>query len=328
MLARAIRDGRAEGKMLPVLYEFPLSIVRDRGHPPAWQDTNNWAMVTPNNGRSVTIERLVEDFDAAKLKGDEEIRRWASQHLNIEIGVGLQSDGWPGAEYWEANADPSLTLETLIKRCEMVVVGIDGGGLDDLLGVAVLGREKGTRNWLHWGHAWAHTSVLERRKDIAANLRDFEAEGDLTIIDRIGDDVFGVADVVEQLENKGLLPQKLAIGVDQVGIGEIVDELSRRSIEPDRIGGVPQGWKLNNSIKTTERKLAGGSLKHGGSRLMAFAVGNAKAEARGNAVSITKQVSGSAKIDPLMALFDAVVVMGQNPEEVPSVYETRGLLII
>jgi phage terminase large subunit-like protein len=325
-MARAIRDGRAAGRMLPVLFEFPMSVVRDRGHPPAWQDPANWPMVTPNNGRSITIPRLVEDFEMAKLKGDEEMARWASQHLNIEIGVGLQSDAWPGAPFWASNADPTLTLETLMERSELVVVGIDGGGLDDLLGLAVLGREKETRNWLHWGHAWAHDSVLNRRKDIAAALRDFEADGDLTIVERVGDDVQEVADIVGRLEIEGLLPAGIAVGVDQAGISEIVDELACRGIAPERIGGVPQGWKLNNAIKTTERKLAGGALKHCGSRLMAFSIGNARAEARGNAVTITKQVAGSAKIDPLMALFDAVVAMGLNPEQAPSVYEKRGLL--
>jgi hypothetical protein len=46
------------------------------------------------------------------------------------------------------------------------------------------------------------------------------------------------------------------------------------------------------------------------------------------ATPITKQVTGSAKIDPIMALFDAVVAMGLNPEPVPSVYESRGLLMV
>jgi phage terminase large subunit-like protein len=47
---------------------------------------------------------------------------------------------------------------------------------------------------------------------------------------------------------------------------------------------------------------------------MAWCVGNAKVEPRANSMLITKQASGSAKIDPLMALFNAVTLLSLNPE--------------
>ena len=58
---------------------------------------------------------------------------------------------------------------------------------------------------------------------------------------------------------------------------------------------------------------------------MAWAVGNAKQVQQGNAILITKQASGTAKIDPLMALFDAVAILATNPRALRSGYEDHGL---
>jgi phage terminase large subunit-like protein len=205
------------------------------------------------------------------------------------------------------------------------VIGIDGGGLDDLLGLSVMGRERESGRWLHWAHAWAHSIALTRRKEIAARLHDFRKDGDLTIVTRPGEDVEQVADVVCRLNEAGLLPAKNAIGVDAAGIGDIVDELTsdERGIKAEQIVAISQGWRLNGAIKTTERKVAGGELAHCGSDLMAWCVGNARVEDRGNAIAITKQASGKAKIDPLMATFDAVSLLALNPAPAQGRYEVH-----
>jgi phage terminase large subunit-like protein len=305
--ARAIRDGRMTGDMLPVLYEFPEAMQRDKS---AWTDPKNWPMVTPNLGRSITIDRLVQGFQTAKDLSEDEVRVWASQHLNVEVGVALMTDALPGAEFWERQAEPVLTLESLLARCEVVCVGVDGGGLDDLLGLAVLGREKGTRNWLLWLRAWAHPIVLQRRKEEAPRLLDFAAEGDLRIVDRIGDDVDEVVETIATIDAAGLLS---AVGLDPAGVGAIVDALAEKGIEGDRVVGISQGWRLNGAIKTFGRKLADGTLVHSDQPMAAWCVGNAKAEPKGNALTVTKQTSGSAKIDPLMAALNAVDLMSRNP---------------
>lgn len=300
--ARAVRDGTLVAPILPLLYEFPKDVD--------WRDAANWPMVTPNAGRSITIERLVSEYHQAQAGGDEEVRRWASQHLNVEIGLALMSDRWAGADFWERQGTVGLTLDEVICRSDVIDIGIDGGGLDDLLGLAVIGRDAQTHDWLVWTHAWAHPSVMERRKSEAARFADFAKDGDLTLVRRIGDDVAEVAEIVGRVYGSGRMDK---IGVDPHGIGGILDVLVASGVPAEQISGVSQGWKLTGAIKTAERRLAEGAMHHGDSRLMAWCVGNAKVEPRGNAVMITKQASGFAKIDPLMALFNAVALMSLNP---------------
>ena len=325
MKARAVRDGKLTAAMLPVLYEFPESMMISG----EWRDPINWWLVNPNHGRSVTIDRLIEDFAGAEAAGEDEVRRWASQHLDLEIGLALRSDRWVGADYWEGCVDPTLTLESLIERSEAIVVGIDGGGLDDLLGLAVIGREIETRRWLLWNKAYAHRMMLERRKSEAARIMDFASAGELVIFDQMGDDIAEIVDLIAQVNDSGKLAEKWAIGVDPIGAGQILEALAARDLA-ERIFGVQQGYKLHAAIKTTERKLVDGTFSHAGQRLMAWAVSNAKVETRGNAVMITKAASGTAKIDPLMATFNAVALMQLNPEGNVSVYdrENRGFLVL
>ena len=69
----------------------------------------------------------------------------------------------------------------------------------------------------------------------------------------------------------------------------------------------------HGAIKTTERRLAEGKLEHADQPLMSWCVSNCRVEPRANSILITKQASGSAKIDPVMALFNAISLMALNP---------------
>nr|WP_301299914.1 terminase large subunit [Pseudomonas laurylsulfativorans] len=306
--ARGVRDGTiVDPNFLPVIYEFPKKIIEADDH----RKSENFYITNPNMGYSVSEKFLIREMKKAEEAGEAEVLGFMSKHLNVEIGLALRSDRWAGADYWVSAAEKKLTLDDVIARCDVIDIGIDGGGLDDLLGFAAVGRDKRTRDWLIWTHAWAHPSVLERRKAEAPRFHDFEKDGDLTLSKRIGDDVLEVADLVEQVEESGLLDK---VGVDPVGIGAIYDAMIEREIPPEKIVAISQGWKLGGAIKTAERKLAEGGMKHGGQPMMAWCVSNAKVEPRANSILITKQASGSAKIDPLMALFNAVTLISLNPE--------------
>lgn len=314
---RDVRDGKVvDNKTLGVLYEFPAAMVEDK----AYLLPENFYITNPNIGRSVSAEWLEDQLKKNQAKTDGTYQQFLAKHLNIEIGLNLRSDRWAGADFWLEQAKaPGLTLDQLLDRSEVVDVGIDGGGLDDLLGLAVVGRDKETREWLTWTHGWAHPSVLERRKDIAPRLHDFAKDGDLTLVTHIGDDVADVASICALIEARGLLDK---IGCDPAGLGGIADALAEADIPEAKMIGVSQGWRLTGAIKTAERKLAEGVLVHSGQPIMAWCVGNAKVEPRGNAVIITKQAAGNAKIDLLMALFNAVTLMSLNPASERSFWET------
>jgi len=308
--ARDVRDGKLKLPMLPVLYEYPQRIANSG----KWKDPKFWPLVNPNINLSVDEGFLARELMKAEREGAQAMGLFASQHFNIEIGINLRTDRWPGAEYWLDRADPHLTFDEVLERSEVIVVGIDGGGLDDLFGLAVLGRDKVNKDWLLWSHAWCHTSVLERRRSIAQTLEDFATDGDLTIVDDIATVEPEIVMMIAEIKQRDILG---AVAADSEGpFGAFVDLLDEIEVTQENklLVGVNQGIRLMRAIKTAERRLSSGTMRHHGSRLMAWCVANLKIEATATALRATKANAGDAKIDPAMAMFDAVDIMTTNPD--------------
>jgi phage terminase large subunit-like protein len=348
--ARSVRDGKIDLPLLPILYEFPNRVIESE----EWKTERKlWTVVNPNLGRSLDLAFLERELGQA-LQGDAgKLALFASQHFNIEIGLRMRSDRWRAADHWEGSADPTLgELDAMLDRCEVAVAGIDGGGEDDLLGLCIAGRERLTGRWLFWHHAWAWPDVLERRKDIAAELRDFAGEGDVTICDedsRLDADVLAAAlaagesfeaplpqdmaelvAIIARVKARGLFPAEYAVAVDKVGSPMLVDALANVGVIDPQVYGQGQGYMLNAAIATLPRMLKDGRALHGGRRMMAWCVSNAKVTYSGSALVMTKQAAGSMKIDPVIAMLNAFLALARGPEaaQTESVYATRGLRIL
>ena len=306
--ARDVRDGiKIDPSFMPLIYEFPKELIEAGEH----LKPENFYITNPNLGVSVDLEYLISEFNKVKDAGEESLRDFLAKHLNIEIGMNLRANRWAGAEFWN-EYKKAISLEWLIENSEVITIGGDGGGLDDLLGFAVVGRDiKNPRRWWVWNHAWCHEIALERRKSEAPKLLDFVKEGSLTVYQKVGDDIDELASFARQVYDSGKLNK---IGLDPEMLGGLLDGLLDAGIPQEYIIGIAQGYKLMGYIQTTERKLAEGNLWHAGQQLMTWCVGNARVVMVGNGMRITKQSSGVAKIDPLIALFNAVALMSMNPE--------------
>jgi len=287
---------------------LPDRLARDGG----WRDRRYWPLINPNLGRSTSEDFLAREIVRADADGPAAVALIASQHFNIQIGMSLRADGWAGAHYWERGTEDGLSLDAILERSDAVVVGIDGGGLDDLLGIAVVGRENREQKYIAWCHALISPEGMQRRKQNAAFYDTFIADGDLSVVDELPDDIGFVIDVVDKVKQS----KKLAgVGVDAIGIGGIVDALAKIGVtqEKNLLVGVRQGISLMGAIKTCERKLVDGTFKHDGSTLMAWCASNARVVPTPTGMRIARDDSGYGKIDPLMALFNAVALLALNP---------------
>jgi len=322
--ARAVRDGKVvDPQFLGLLYEFPQKYIDDE----LYLNPENWYITNPNLGASVSVKFLEREFKKAEDEGKEELQDFTAKHLNVQIGISLRANRWAAAEFWEAAKAPKpFTLDELIEASEVITVGIDGGGLDDLLGFAAIGRlptvlreytdnitnqKVQVKPWWVWTRAWCHTIALERRMSIAPMLKGFEKDGDLIIVKNIGDESEQVAQLCKQIHDSGKLD---SIGLDPLGIGTLIEELTAVEIPEDKLIGVSQGFKMAGYIKTSENKIARKHLLHADQDMMAWCVGNSRTVVRGSGTMISKAESGTAKIDPVIGMLNGVALMSLNPE--------------
>jgi phage terminase large subunit-like protein len=292
--ARKVRDGVVvDPRFLPVIYEFPDHMLKEK----AYEDLANAYVTNPNWGISVDAEVIAQKIQEAQESGEHAVRDVRAKHLNVQIGLSLRSDRWTGADFWERQAKaPGLTLQRAARAIRSCHRRDRRRRLGRLAGLAVVGRERETGKWLAWTRAWAHPIAIERRKSEESKYDDFRRQGDLVIIEKLPGDVAEVAAVVKQIHEVGLLA---SVGLDPEKTHKVMFQaLADAGIPEEICFGISQGWKLVGAISVAERKLAEGILLHGDQALMAWSVSNAKVEPRGNAALITKQASGTGKIDP------------------------------
>lgn len=330
--ARSVRDGKVEDpSYFPIIYEFPDKYLDKRTRP--YLKEENWYMVNPNLGLTVDLDTLRQKIMKAGESGEDSLQSVVSKHLNVQIGLDLGADAWPAAEYWPAaNTDTVDSIASLMRQCEVITAGIDGGGLDDLLALTLTGRVTGTTDrYLSWSHAWVHRPLLERRKEIADRLRDFEKEGNLTIGDDVDEHADQLAVMIKSVDAAGLLA---GIGVDPARMASIKRALANEKLidaeEPDPkfFVKVRQGWSLYSAMLWVELALAAGRYKVADQPIVNWNVGNAKVIPRGNAMLVTKEVSGKAKVDLVMSSFNAAELMSYNPPARTGGYSLNNLTLM
>ena len=341
--ARKIRDGELESpKYLPIIYE-PTPSMLESGE---WRNWRRWHLLNPNLGKSTHIDSLLNDWKVDCSSGDiADQARFASQMLNVEVGgpSGLGKSGWAGSEWWTERV-VDLTLDELVEKCDLITVGLDLGGLNALLGLAVLGRVKNTdkEKLLVWTKGWAHRSALRQyQRRFAPALEEFEKTGELVIVDTEpgkskgkyaskGESMFEafaeISLLIAKINATGKLPAKDAIGLDRGGYLGMEEALEDAGLKPAQWTDVRQGGYLEDALHNLEIHLEGGTFHHHRSKFLDWNVSAVEVQKQTTRETV-KRTTPHGFNDIFMALLDSLSLMMRIPFKKRKKLPQVGLLI-
>ena len=296
-----------------------------------WTDPAVWLKANPNLGVSIQAEYL-EAQVAAALGRPSEMR--LIQRLNFCVWTDAMT-GWLPAGSWEACAGPTdwriLPASLLGRSC---VAGLDLASTTDLTALVLLFRDPSSPADepvydvvpLVWCPA---DTVTERSRAGGVPYEVWARQGALLTTPG---DVLDYGALLEMLRRLVAEYRVLALGYDRWGASKLVQDLEEVGFHADdrardrRLVPIGQGYaSLTAPTKEVEVLVRGGRIRHGGHPVLAWAMGNVTLEedAAGN-VKPSKGRS-SEKIDPAVALIDAVAMALAETWQGASAYETRGI---
>jgi phage terminase large subunit-like protein len=303
--AEAVIAGEVEDRRCLVL-DFVVPPELD------YREPGNWHYSNPGLGTTVTLDRLKEQHNVATARGADALAEFWSQNVNVEPRrrIEARADGFDMSA-WDASERPELAdVEALFDRSQYVAVGIDAGGARDLSSLVLLGVPQDAQApYLVSAHCWLSRDGFDLIRNHTP-VADFISAGELTIVDRVGDDLSAMLDVILDLYAREKLG---AIGADPWGLPKLAENI-KNAIGLDLVG-VPQGVRIRPFLLAFQRDLAGWKIEHGGSSILRWCLSNVRFRSpsgRGLLLEKAGGHDGGDKIDAAVALLCAHAVRDQS----------------
>ncbi|NUO63941.1 MAG: terminase large subunit [Gemmatimonadaceae bacterium] len=284
-----------------------------------WTDAAVLAKANPNIGISVFREFL-ETEQRNAINDPRQQSKFKTKHLNVWVTA---SAPYFNLELWNRLADPSLTPERF--RGAGCFAGLDLASKLDLCAKVLL--------FPHEVDGVTHYSVIPRLYCPKARIHAPEnrhyfgwaeqkhvvaTPGDITDYDAIE------ADVKADLERHRLL----ALGSDPYNATQLLTHF-QATIGADKVIEVPQTVAhLSEPMKELQALIVAGRIHHDGNPALAWMIGNVTAQEDRNQNVFPRKEFPEKKIDGAVALIIAIGRALAQPDEVSSVYETRGVRVL
>lgn len=310
-----VRDGvLQDAAFLPVIYE--AAPPKDEAQDPLWWTREAvWQQANPNLGVSVELEYLRREcqraIDSPRLRNT-----FKRLHLNVRTGQDVE---WFGLDAWDACHDPTLTAESL--HGQPCFAGLDLASTSDLCALVLWFPLQQALLPFFW---LPHETIAKRYEKSGVPYPLWVDEGyirvtpgNTTDYDQIRVDIMTFADVYQIKE----------IAIDRWNSTQLQTQLAGEGLEIVPFG---QGFaSMSAPSKELERLIISQELRHDGNQVLRWMASHVAVEedAAGNLKPSKKK--SSEKIDGIVSLIMAIGrALVQEPAEGPSVYESRGVILL
>lgn len=276
-----------------------------------WTDEKNWIKPNPNLGISVNTASLRQKVDKA-LVTPADIANIKIKHMNLWIG---EAQAFYDQNIWDKCADPNLKVEDF--KGVPCRLGLDLASHIDITSQAMVFRKDGI--YYIFDRSYLPEDTVRSAK--IALYDDCVAHGFLI---QTPGAAINYDYIQKQAEEFAKDYRVIECLYDAWNATETAQRLSNK-IEMVKIA--MNTANLSEPMKKLDALMRSGKVKHVGSPLMRWCLGNVVAKEDHNGNVFPRKSHEKLKIDPIIATLMALAGWLQD-EDLQSIYEERGIRIL
>lgn len=274
-----------------------------------WADENVWIKANPGLGVSVDLESLRAKVEKA-LVSPSDISNIRIKHMNQWIA---EANAFYDLKVWDDCADPSLKIEDF--KGKSVRLGLDLASHVDITSIGYIFKEKDVYYIFDKSYLPEETVKAKNNAFYENCLQDgslIQTKGAAINYEKIQEQItedtktFRVEECMYDAWNATELAQRMSDKVEMVKVPMNTANLS----EP---------------MKKFDSLMRSGKIKHNGSKLLRWCVGNVIGKEDHNGNVFPRKSYEKMKIDPVVALLLALAGWVAAGDDGESVYEVRGI---
>lgn len=282
-------------------------------------DEDLWYQVNPSLGHTIDIDKIRQAaIDAKENLSNEKLFRW----LRLNQWISLKQIGWLDLTLWDSTVGKWNMTDLIGKKC---YAGLDLASTTDLTGLALLfPPQDGIDDWRFIIEAWIPEEKMKER--ITRDHVPYDRWVQDKILHATAGNTCDYDFVKARIETLAQQYNIKYLCCDPWNSRMLTQQLEKSGLEIIEVSQTISG--LSPGMKEIERLLKSGMMSHEKNALGRWCFGNIVIATDGNENIKPMKNKSRDRIDPIVALINAMNIAITQENMDVNVYEQRGLRVL